>query len=454
MILLNKFKKALGAFGLSMLFILTGCADKGTLGKSTVEDSTDSSGSPNTASNSDMTLNPITDNEIEKTSISVVRDTFEEEIAALKSRKFDNISFKGMKAYSFPDVNKITTYKVKSFEKPSGLSPEQLFENFVAYCDYLEPGKYTREEIAETCYTDGNFRDDPQEQISYNEFIELNKNGDYYLSALYFCDSELYLDYYGNTAPMWYNGGKMKEYLGDESDALTISFEVLDYDKGRYSVEFTENMNSTDVYHLLDGDISIADAAKKANALLAEMAAVGDDGEFQREVYAVNVVDIGDGVFGYVFQITNVVDGIKFAYADARGGLCGGVGYVFSEEGVAGTESFDDLEMVRSDELWSFKTTNAWKERTPIETYDSIVPLSVAAEKASELLSGEMDFKALAVTLVYDIKGDGDELMPCWRFFLENTAKQEQGYHVYVNALTGEARVKCIQRSDYGYEYD
>lgn len=361
-----------------------------------------------------------------------------------------------MKAYSFPNVNEITTYKIKEFEYGGGLSPEQLFDNFVAYCDYLEPGKHTREEIAEICWADGNFERDLNKDgyMSYNEFVEFNKNGEYSLSHICILNSELYLDYHGKTAPMWYNGGQMKKYLGDESDYFPTSFGVLDYDKGRYSVDFTENMDSTDVYHLLDGDISIADAAKKANALLAEVAAAVDDGEFQREVYAVNVVDIGDGVFGYIFQITNVVDGIKFAYADARGGLCGGVGYVFSEEGAAGAESFDDLEMVRSDELWSFKTCNAWKERTPIETYDSIIPLSIAAEKASELLSAEMDFKALAVTLVYDIKGDGDELMPCWRFFLENTAKQEQGYHVYVNALTGEARVKCIQRSDYGYEYD
>lgn len=106
----NIFKKSIATFVLSMLFILPGCADKGTLGQSTAEDST-SSGSPNTVSNSDTISNPITDNEIEKTSISVVRDTFEEEIAALKSREFDNISFENMKAYSFPNVNEITTYK-------------------------------------------------------------------------------------------------------------------------------------------------------------------------------------------------------------------------------------------------------------------------------------------------------------------------------------------------------
>lgn len=70
------------------------------------------------------------------------------------------------------------------------------------------------------------------------------------------------------------------------------------------------------------------------------------------------------------------------------------------------------------------------------------------------MLSGEMNFKAKSVTLVYDIKGGSDDLVPCWRFVLENSPNREKYYHVYVNAITGEARVKAIQEVSSGYEYD
>lgn len=400
------------------------------------------------------------DNDIERISVSVVRDTFEDEIAVLKSVQFDNISFADLKSYSFPDVSEITTYKVVNYELGGGLSPEQFFDNFIIYCNYLEPGKYTRDEIAEMCGVQGNFGFDPNEMgryLNYNEFLELNKDGQYNITYLHILTSELYLAYNGSSAPAWYCGDKLKKHLGiEDTDRVDspVNYSVIDYED-RPVVYFTENMNSTKVYHLMDGDISIADAAKKANKLLAEIAGQCDDGAFCNEVCAVNVVDMGNGNYGYVFAVTDVVGGIKFAYADARGGIGLGVGLSHREEGrYGGCGNISELEMVRSDELWSFKTTGGWKGRTPVETYDSIVPLNNAAENVASLLSGKMNFNAKSVTLVYDIKGDGDDLLPCWRFILEDKAKPKEGYHVYVNALTGEARVKCIQNVDYRYEYD
>ncbi len=58
------------------------------------------------------------------------------------------------------------------------------------------------------------------------------------------------------------------------------------------------------------------------------------------------------------------------------------------------------------------------------------------------------------MTLVYDLKGGSDELVPSWRFVLENSLNQKEYYHVYVNAITGEARVRAIQEVNSGYEYD
>ncbi|MBD5384175.1 MAG: hypothetical protein HDR72_04150 [Ruminococcaceae bacterium] len=445
---MRKLKTALGSYILSAVLFLTGCADKGTLGQS-------DEGENNSEHSITTGETPDSGAEVKLSPITAVKESFDEEVDKIKSRKFDNISFADLKSYSFPNVSEITTYKAVSHELGGGLSPEQFFDNFAVYCNYLEPGKYTRDKIAEICWVFGNFDLDPNGAggpLNYNDFVELNKDGDFLISHICILNPDLYLDYFGHSAPGWYSGGRIKKLLGIESDRDPAHYSIVDNEKHPI-VRFTENVNSTDVYHLIDGDISIADAAKKANELLADMARQCDDGEYQREVCAVNVVDIDEGNYGYIFLITDVVDGIKYAYADARGSIGLGYGFSYAEEnGNAGNA--DELEMVRSDELLSFHTTNGWKERTPVETYDSIVPLNIAAENVSALLSREMNFKAKSVTLVYDIKGGTDDLVPCWRFLLENTAKREQGYHVYVNALTGEARVKCIQDVDYSYEYD
>lgn len=218
-------------------------------------------------------------------------------------------------------------------------------------------------------------------------------------------------------------------------------------------MDYTEDIDCDDVYHLIDGDISIAEAAAKANEILAKTAEQCGDGEFLHKVCAVKVVDIGEGCYGYYFTITPVVDGIKYAFADMRSDTLLGTGSFYNEEGGDSAGCYNCAEMIRSDELCAFTVGGKQLDRTAVAVHDSIVPLKTAAENAAKLLSGEMTFKAKSVTLVYDIEGSSDELLPCWRFVLENSSPQKY-YHVYVNAITGKARVKCIQQVDSGYEFD
>ena len=386
----------------------------------------------------------------EKKPISVVRDTFNEEIETLKTEKFDNISFENLKTYSFPDVSEITTYKIKRYEFGNDLSSEQFFENFVNYCNYFEPGKLSKEEIAEKAIVLTNLGWDIQ--YNYNQFKELNKDEDLKIEYISLEISNLYLAYFGH-GPYWYiDDALIKRYKSDDETPPRSPMANDMIDDSHPIVYYTENMNSTDAYALVDGEISIADAAKKANTLLAEMAEQCDDDMYERSVCAVKVVDIGEGCFGYDFTTTPVVVGIKYAFSDTRSD--GGNSHFFSEEGGDQSGSGDYAVMIESENFHSFTNSGGWKEKTPIDVHDSIVPLKTAAENAAKLLSGEMNFKAKSVMLVYDLKGDSNDLVPCWRFVLENSLNREKYYHVYVNAITGEARVKAIQEVSSGYEYD
>lgn len=389
-------------------------------------------------------------NEIEKTSISVVRDTFNAEIEALRTEKFDNISFENLKTYSFPNVSEITTYRVSRYEYGNGLSSEQFFENFVAYCNYFEPGKLSKDEIAEKTIVLGDFG--WNNEYNYNQFQELDQDGDLGIDYISLEISDLYLAYFGH-GPYWYIDGALKNrYKSDDEPPPRSPMSVDMIDEDHPVVFYTENMDSTNVYPLIDGEISIADAAKKANELMTNLAEQCDDDMYERSVCAVKVVDIGEGCFGYNFTVTPVVDGIRYAFADTRSDEGGA--YFFTEQDGDGSGSGDYAAMIESGKLCSFTNSGGWKEKIPIDVHNSIVPLKTAAENAAKMLSGEMNFKAKSVTLVYDIKGGSDDLVPCWRFVLENSPDREKYYHVYVNAITGEARVKAIQEVSSGYEYD
>lgn len=430
----KSIKNVAAIFAAAALTFLSGCYNDGEV----IE--TDING---------ITESDIETVEIEKSPVSVVRDTFNEEIESLKAEKFDNISFENLKAYSFPDVSEITTYKVTYFDHGNNLSPNQFFENFVNYCEYFAPGKFSKDEIAEKSQIDSNFDNPEEKNYNYNQFKEINKDGTLKITYMALETSDFYLAYFGHEAPYWYNGGAVKKRDEIDSELSPIFFGMIN--DSHPIVYYTENVNSTDVYHLTDGDISIADAAKKANELLADMAIQCNDGDCPRKVCAVKVVDIGNGCYGYIFTTTPFVDGINYAYADLRENAALGVSYSFIEE--RGYDSFDHADMISSNEICAFTNSGGWKEKTAVEVHDSIVSLKTAAENAARLLSGEMSFKAKSVSLVYDIKGSGDDLVPCWRFLLENS-NPEKYYHVYVNAITGEARVKGIQEINSGYEYD
>lgn len=400
--------------------------------------------------------------EIEKVPIKVVHDTFNDEIEKLKTAKVGRISFENLKSFSFPDVTELTEYEIfKKDRTNSGLTPEQFFDKFVAYCEFFAPGKFTRDEIAEKAGLMGNFEqrqqteEEEQEQIergwytwgcmTYNEFLENNTDGDLEIHYMALETSDFYFAYFGRFVPYIYNSDSAKTYLhNDEPRSPLFSSH---FDGG--IVYYTEDMNCTDAYHLVDGDISIADAAKKVNDYLAEVQALFDDGGHEFTAATVRVQDIGDGNYNYIFSVTPDVDGIKYAFYDMRSDSSS---YTYNDGGFSPAQG--SAEMFKSDDIYSIMFDTFWDEKTPVETYDSIVPVDVAAEMAAKILASNMSFKAKSVSLVYEANSTTNELFPCWRFLLQNVANPEKYYQVYVNALTGNTWVKVIQEIYSGHEFD
>ncbi len=434
-------KKALKSTAaiIAFLMAISGCNDSG---KITDENVTSQGETEN-----------VTDN-VERTPITEVKETFEQEINNLKSTAFENITFENLKDYSFPNVEKITTYRIIKEIDPDylncGLTPEDFFDKFATLCDYLSPGEITREEIAENVLIQGSFERDPAGDINYNQFNELYKDKGESIEYMELHWDSFYLAYFGERYVYWYASDSIKklEGKGDE-DYKTISYSLED--ESYTAVAYTENMESTDVYHLMDGDISIADAAEKANEHLVDLASqVGGNRGTPVHVCAVSVIDIGNGNYAYYFYTTPCIDGIKIAFTDCRNG---GKSYDSrNDDSLIGASEF---QMLTSDKIdYVLLTHDGFDEGeiAPEDTYNEMLPLKTAAEKASSLLSKQMKLKAKSVTLIYDTSNDDPkEIVPFWRFVLEGDNKAKY-YHVYVNAIDGTARVNAVQDVEFGQD--
>lgn len=162
---------------------------------------------------------------VERITVSEVKDTFDMEIQKLKSTKFDNISFENLNTYSFPDIEKITEYKLLNNEY-DGLPMEEFFDNFCKYCEYIAPGKFTRDEIAEKAHVLGDFAPTQDDSYNYNRCKELN-DSNLRISYMALETPDFYLAYFGRSAPFWYQSNAAKVLQGADNKKSPVLYDIL-----------------------------------------------------------------------------------------------------------------------------------------------------------------------------------------------------------------------------------
>lgn len=456
---MNKLKTTLGAYGLSAVLLLVGCADKGTLDQSTEGgDKSDhiSEKTESTNSNAEIGLMPITE----------VRATFDEQTNKIKSQTFDNISFADA-YFTFPQADKvhIFEYNITDFD----ISPDDAYDYMCKRLDELFPKMFSDEEKAEEIRFFDVRKIDEYPTLEQYKALE-EKDYPYILSNHpttgidHTSDkcNECYL-YVLNGILWMYDNGSLAKKCG--FDRGLGSFDVLN----EFPVVYrTENLESDRIFHLASGDISVAEAVKSAEKQLFKLELSKRDIPLKLRIQNVNVVDIGNNCYAFYFGIVPEYKNMKY-------------NCILPDDTVWGFGTIDDTThereacgeaiMCETDKLCRFRLLN------PASVYDivecssstSILPIKNAAEITSKYLTAGTSFNVLSVSSVYkpfseieynqSIDYESYEkrkitIRPCWRFVLQPlTGNTDRLYYIFVDMLTGEP-YRTVQQMGSDVEYD
>ncbi len=439
---------------LAVLLLSTGCAGKGSLSLPTSENSAVSGGNLQTE------LIPITN----------VRNSFSEDANTLKSRTFDNINLADA-YFTFTQTDKVYTfdYKITDYD----ISPDDAYNYMCKRLDEFFPGMFSDEEkTSEIRFFNviPNFNEKGQRTEEYptleqykalkgknypdvlsdHPTIGLRKSNDFSLRVM-------------NGILREYDNGDLARRSG--FDREIISFNVLN----EFSVVYrTENLESEKVFHLLSGDISIADAVKSAEKKLSELKLSERELPFEMRVQNVNVLDIGNNCYAFYFGIVPEYKGIKYNCVLPDDTVWG---FSILYDNTKECDACGEAIMCEADKLCRYRFSHLSSTYDIIEsgTADSIISLENAAEMVSEYMTAGMNFKALSVSAAYKpfseigieeaVDNDTYEkraitVKPCWRFVLQPlTGGTDRLYYVFVDMLTGET-YNTVQSMESDIYYD
>lgn len=395
---------------------------------------TTASGGDNSVENANSTAYIADDAAVRKT-FSEIRESFDSDIETIKSKEYDNLNFDKAVFSPPPQIDSISELKLV---KLGGKSPDEVYDFFCNAVDTLTYNKYSDEEKRyEIRFGDGELDESlpfPYRWPNIDEY----KNGQETTYPWPLIDDTNYFIWMASGVIHKFNNGDLVDYDGvDRTDGVLEGYTIL----AHQHVFYTEDLSCTDTYRLVDGEISIADAAKFAQNYIDKFDYTPyDDANLPKPViYAVNVFDIGGGCYGYDFMTTYEYNGVWFDRYEAKKGERGwhGSGTDYDNRSYGSWMGFAD--MIKTDEIHTFGSIWFGYDVIEAEPTTEIITVGSAANAISEFFSGFMKFTITEVSMVWLHTNEGDapvqEGYPCWKFKMYANGEI---YHTFVDVITGE----------------
>ena len=277
----------------------------------------------------------------------------------------------------------------------------------------------------------------PFSEPSFYEYKAQLFSGELHFSKLFLESKEMSLHVEPTGRVHIYNRGKAFRMKHPDTPYIGMYFAGDDYEITA-DYDFPDD-TVTDCYMLLDGKMSVADAAKQVVKLIAKDN-FGGGSALQPAVSQIQVLKLNDSSYGYNDFLTPSYEGVMLDVSHIqRAGFLNSSGQHTAQEymlmrGYAFLPEHDTLDIVVG--------YNSGYEADRLHTYDRILPFDAAVQKASAAFSGEMRLQVSRADLRYACRYDDPNMQtgltayPVWKF----TSKNENDgliYEVYVNAVTG-----------------
>ena len=362
-----------------------------------------------------------------------------EQTQAVRNQTYQNMNFTDDFTVHMPEQAE-QIYQLKLTLKPE-IEPEQCFDILDRLCDetcsYTDAEKQKNYRVWTNDLSRVSQDDYPFSHPSYFENKEDILSGKMSFVQLFIDTPQAYIAVEPNGRVHALNRGRTFRIKNADHPYIGMYFASWDFDVTA-DYDFPDD-TVTDCYMLLDGKMSVADAAKQVVKLIAKDN-FGGGSVLQPAVSQIQVLKLNDSCYGYNVFLTPSYKGVMLDVSHIqRAGFLNSSGQHTAQEymlmpGYAFLPEHDTLDIVVG--------YNSGYEAERLHTYDRILPFDAAVQKASAAFSGEMSLQVSRADLRYACRYDDPNMQtgltayPVWKFTSQN---ENDGliYEVYVNAVTG-----------------
>lgn len=316
-------------------------------------------------------------------------------------------------------------------------STEEMLMQFEEYCENFF-GNYDSANALFSSSSDKIAYNQDEDNGKYawypkvGDYLEQLQSGDIEANFFMYRDIENnnYLWWLASTdCPHWISKGEAYSFI--KTDDTRISAWIPSDMDNKVTSYLNNGKHDAETYHLLDGDVTVGEAVKYfENEYLFSLPYTIDE-NYSVSVSSIDVYNIKDDTYCYVFNFSSSWKGISFdsrvesfSYQDTSGQ------YRISGEAL----------MIKKDDIDTIVdlTFPPASEEKPIE---NICTLENAVDILSNKLTKEVKFELQIIEFIYQGSFSDDRttahLEPAWKFIAYNP-NDEMYYCLYVNAVSGE----------------
>lgn len=372
----------------------------------------------------------------EKAELSEIRKNFSNICERMRNNDYGNLNFVNAE-FSCPEINEVSELSQKTL---SGKSTDEIYDFFSEAVDMLTGNKYTDEEKKyEIRFVDADWRGEGR--YPYNcPNIDEYKNGletDYPWPTI---DNENYFIDMLLGSIRGFDNGALMRYDEVDRNSCAMYWMIQGNDK-HHTKFYTSDLTRDDKYPLLNGEISIADAAKFAQNYLDNTKFTSYEGNIPKpRIVSANIVDIGKGKYGYDFITVLEYNGVLFDHPDNNGFDLGVIRVETDYDKNSYANFSGHIDMIETNNINHFLSVASCIEITDGDPQTRVITPDSAAASLSEFLSSGMNFSVTQVSMAWlplseeDVTKDAP-IYPCWKFKM---LANGEIYHTFVNMLTGE----------------
>lgn len=379
--------------------------------------------------------NQNTDIEKKSDTVENVSVNFLSDYENCRNKNYVNLDFSNCSTH-LPELNTCSNLNL-TVANHSGANNENL-ENFKKYCE-LFFNNYNSSNALFSSSSENivyNQNEDDGKYAWYpkvDNYLEQIQNGNIDVDSFLYRDTDnnKYLWWLSSTDfPHWINKGEAYSLI--KTDDTKISSWIPSDMNNEVASYFNDGTHNDETYHILDGNVSIGEAVTYFENDYLSSLPYDFDSNYSISVSSIDVYNIHDDIYCYVFKFSTAWNNIPFDSRDETFSYQD-TSYQYMVSGEALMIKKNDI-----DTIVDLRFPDISEMEKPIE---NICTLENAVNIMSNTLTQEVKFELQTIEFVYKGSYSNDyttaHLEPSWKFVTYNP-NDDLYYCVYVNAVSEE----------------